>query len=217
MSETRILLGGGGSAEDERPIFERFAAWVGASGAVLYLPIASTHAGEVYLNWISAALNPLDVRHIDMWTSLTGHAPVALDSYAALFIGGGNTYYLLHQLRISGLDQAIRDFARRDGVVYGGSAGAIVMGQDISPCAHLDENTVGLGDTSGLDLLHGDSVWCHYQQKHDARIRAYVERTHSASIALAETSGVWVRGPQMYTPLGSGSIYCFTGVVKHKV
>jgi dipeptidase E len=206
----RILLGGGGSAEDERPVLECFASWVGGAGPVLYLPIAASDAGEAHFAWVSSVLNPLGVWRIEMWASLAGHAPAELDGYGAVFIGGGNTYSLLHQLRTTGFDEAIGDFARRGGVVYGGSAGAIVMGWDIGTCAHLDTNEVGLTDTSGLDLLGGDSVWCHYRPADDGLIHSYVERTGSPALALAETAGVWARGPGEYVPLGSGAVCRFT-------
>jgi dipeptidase E len=214
MAETRILLGGGGSEEDERPIFELFASWVGA-GAVLYLPIAAEQASQRHLDWVSSALHPLGVTRIEMWATLNGRSPMEVHRFQAVFIGGGNTYALLHQLRASGFDQSLRDFVGRGGILYGGSAGAIVQGWDIATCAHLDQNTTGEPDSAGLDLLHGDSVWCHYQPVDDPLIRAYVERTHSITLALSETSGVWVRGRQDYRRLGAGDVYRFTPKGKH--
>ncbi len=212
--ETRILLGGGGSEVDERPIFEVFAAWV-STGCVLYLPIASEPIRQSNLDWISAALNPLGIQRIEMWATLAGHAPEEVHPYQAIFIGGGNTYHLLDQLRSSGFDHSLQVFAARGGVIYGGSAGAIVLGRDISTCAHLDENTVSLADPSGLDLLNGDSVWCHYHSADDRLVQAHVERTQSPTIALAETRGVWFRGSGEYLPLGSGNLYRFTIDGKH--
>jgi dipeptidase E len=209
LDATRILLGGGGSAEDERPVFERFASWVEDTDSVLYLPIAAADAGEGHFAWVSSVLNPLGVRRIEMWTSLAGRAPAELDRYGAVFVGGGNTYSLLHQLRATGFGEAIGDFARRGGVVYGGSAGAIVMGWNIETCAHLDRNEVGLTDTSGLDLLSGDSVWCHYGPADDGLIRSYVKRTGSPTLVLAETAGVWVQGAGEYVSLGAGAVYRF--------
>lgn len=206
----KILLGGGGSERDERPIFELFASWVGASGSVLHLPIASGNAGKANFDWISSVLNPLGVHRIEMWTTLVNRSPAEIEKYKAIFIGGGNTYSLLQQLRVAGFGEAIRDFASRGGVSYGGSAGAIVLGRDISTCSYLDENTVGLTDIYGLDLLDGDSIWCHYQPTNDTLIRAHVKRRSSPTIALAETTGIWVRGHREYTPLGSGAVYRFT-------
>jgi len=215
--ETKVLLGGGGSTEDEYPIFELFASWVDGSDSVLYLPIASSHVDRTYFDWISSVFNPLGIHRIEMWTNLAGRTPMEINKYRAIFIGGGNTFSLLHQLQVAGFDEAIRNFVNRGGVIYGGSAGAIALGRDISTCSHLDENSVGITNTLGLDLLDGDSVWCHYQPADDTLICAYVERTNSSTIALAETTGVWVRGHREYIPLGSGVIYRFTTKGKHRL
>jgi dipeptidase E len=211
LLKTRILLGGGGTEWDERPILERFASWVSPSGTVLYWPVALKGDYAQCLDWVSSVLRPLGVRRIAMWPTLVDRDPAALDGYDALFIGGGNTYRLLYQLRVSGFDSAVKRFVHRGGILYGGSAGAIVIGKDISTCAHMDENVVGLSDTAGLDLLGGDSVWCHYRPSDDVQIREYVERTTSPTIALPETGGVWVPAPVSYRPLGNGASYRFIG------
>jgi dipeptidase E len=206
LSPTRILLGGGGSAEDERPIFERFAAWVGA-GRVLYLPIAAERPGSAHLAWVTSVLSPLGVRHTDMWTTFAGHQPGELAAYAGLFIGGGNTYWLLHQLRASGFGDAIRQYAQQGGVVYGGSAGAIVLGANISTCAHIDHNDVGITDLHGLDLLDGHAVWCHYRAADFPLTQVFVRRTRLPTYLLAETTGLWRRGAGDFVSIGWPAAY----------
>ena len=210
---TRILLGGGGSAEDERPIFERFAAWVGG-GRVLYLPIAADEPGSAHLAWLSSALTPLGVHQIDMWTTLAGHQPAELGSYAGIFIGGGNTYWLLHQLRSGGFDDAIRRFAQGGGAVYGGSAGAIVLGANISTCAHIDHNDVGVTDMHGLNLLDGHAVWCHYQAADFPLTQVFVRRTRLPTYLLTETTGLWRRGPADFVSIGWPTAYLLAGAVR---
>jgi dipeptidase E len=207
--ETRILLGGGGSAQDEGAVMERLAAWVGG-GPLLYLPIAAEEVGQGHWEWIWSALEPLGVTRIGMWGTLSAHLPAELDDFRGVLIGGGNTFHLLHQLRASGFDGALRGYAERGGVLYGGSAGAIVLGRDIGTAAYMDENVAGDADTSGLDLLHGDSVWCHYRPSDDPLICAYVERTGWATLALPENGGAWVRGAQDIAPLGAGEVVRFT-------
>jgi dipeptidase E len=209
---TRILLGGGGSAEDERPIFERFAAWVGA-GRVLYLPLAAEQPGSAHMAWVTSVLTPLGVRQIDMWPTLAGHQPAELGAYAGIFIGGGNTYWLLHQLRAGGFGDAIRQFALRGGVIYGGSAGAIVLGANISTCAHMDHNDVGLTDMHGLDLLDGHAVWCHYRAADFPLIQVFVRRTRLPTYLLAETTGLWRRGPVDFVSFGWPAAYLLTGAM----
>jgi dipeptidase E len=203
--ETRLLLGGGGSEEDEYPIHALFAAWV-KPGPILYLPIAMEIIGAPQEKWIGAALTPHGISRISMWKSLAGHTAAELNAYTGIFIGGGNTFHLLKQLRDTGFDRAISTAVANGVPVYGGSAGAIIMGKDISPCVHIDPNNVGLTDLHALDLLTGDSIWCHYQPTDQNRVRAYVKSSRSTTYALPENAGLWVRAPHDYVPLGPGQI-----------
>jgi dipeptidase E len=198
---THILLGGGGSAEDEHPILAHFATAV-AGGRVLYLPIAMLEPLPQHLAWLKSALAPLGVQHIDMWTTLDGHQPFELAAYAGVFIGGGNTYWLLHQVRTAGFADPLRQYAALGHAIYGGSAGAILLGADIATCAHMDHDFVGTADTAGLDLLDGHAVWCHYQASDDELCAAYVRRKGRALYLLAETGGLWRRGPHDFVSLG---------------
>jgi dipeptidase E len=138
-----------------------------------------------------------------MWTSLSGRQPDELAAYAGIFFGGGNTYWLLHQVRSAGFADPIRQFAQQGGVVYGGSAGAILLGANISTCAHMDQNFVGLTDAHGLDLLDGRAVWCHYRPADYPLCQAFIHRTRLPTIILTESSGLWRRGPNDYVTLGS--------------
>lgn len=60
------------------------------------------------------------------------------------------------EMRSSGFDEVLEEYIKGDGVVYGGSAGAIILGSNIMTCAHLDENTVGMRGFDGLDVLKGN-------------------------------------------------------------
>jgi dipeptidase E len=199
---THIFFGGGGSAADERPIFEHFAAAAGG-GRVLYLPIAVLEPWPHHLAWFMAVMAPHGVQHIDMWTTLEGRRPFELAAYAGIFIGGGNTYWLLHQVRTAGFAEPLRQYAALGNALYGGSAGAILLGADISTCAHMDHDVVGTTDTRGLDLLDGHAVWCHYQASDDELCAAFVRRTGRALYRLTESSGLWRRGPHDYVALGA--------------
>lgn len=87
------------------------------------------------------------------------------DNYSAIFIGGGNTYNLLKGLKESGSFEKIRTFINNDGIVFGGSAGAIIFGKNIDSCGCMDSNDVELKDTTGLNVLNGFSLFCHYTNK----------------------------------------------------
>lgn len=189
----KIALGGGGEADDERPLAHVFAGWVGPAGKLLYWPIAMRGSVpfDACFDWIKATLGPLGVRDITMWSELSGHSRDELNSFDAVFIGGGNTYSLLSELVSSGFDAYLRIFIARGGAVYGGSAGAAILGRDIRTIEHMDSNTIGFERTDGLDVAMGHAVWVHYRpESDDERIHEYIAQYGHPVIAIAERSGV---------------------------
>ena len=184
----RLLLSGGGSAEDSH-LLDQLLVQLTAKGRMLYVPIALDPHHIPYAScyeWIRSVFTPLGLDRITMWSDLSAKTEADLNPFSALYIGGGNTYKLLRDLKQARFDQAIRLFLQHGGVVYGGSAGAIVCGRDISTASLLDRNEVGLEDTTGLDVLQGASVWCHYQPTDDQRIHSATERLQHPTIALSE-------------------------------
>ena len=128
-----------------------------------------------------------------MRTSLDGLG-AELARFDGVYIGGGNTYYLLHALRQSGLDRNLASFARDDGPVYGGSAGAVVLGSDIGTVKEIDVNDVGLTDLTGLDLIGGQAVWVHYTPSQRVAVEDYAARHDRSLIVLTERAAVAYRG-----------------------
>ena len=192
MVESRMILAGGGSAADSRPLDEIFARWTGPDGKMLYIPAATEDRRQygLGLQWLHSVFNPLGVDQIDMWTDLFSSDFGGLDQVASVYIGGGNTFLLLSLLRESRFDQALAAFVLGGGAVYGASAGAIVLGKDITPCAHIDQNSVGLTDMRGLDLVAGHAIWCHYAARDDQRIARYVAERGIPVVAVSERAGI---------------------------
>jgi dipeptidase E len=90
--------------------------------------------------------------------TLTGKTPdevrSMLKSTDFVFVSGGNTFYLLQEMRRSGFADMIRDFVDK-GMIYGGSsAGSIVAGPNIAITADLDDPSLApqLTDYEGLNL-----------------------------------------------------------------
>jgi dipeptidase E len=197
-----LILGGGGSAEQEAANVDHLAKLLRSSERpLLYLPLAAEDPSDPRFDeWIHSVFAPRGVTQIEICRSVAQASSLDLGEFSGVFMGGGNTYLLMHRLRESGLDVGI-GLAAADGLpVYGGSAGAIVLGADIESCAHLDENKIALSDTSGLDLCHGLAIWCHFDQPADRpRIEEWVRRRGRPILALAEESGALVDGPRLWS------------------
>jgi dipeptidase E len=209
-SHMKVALAGGGVPEDSRPLDELFASWIGPEGRLLYWPIAlrGMRPFQSCLEWITEALAPFNIAEISMWTDLSEHKAGELDKYAAVYIGGGNTFALLAELQNSGFDCHLKAFTQRGKPVYGGSAGAIVLGRDIRTAQHFDRNDTGLLDTQGLDLAESHAIWPHYRPSHDEMIVSYFQRYQQPVLAIPERSGIVIDAAGLRT-LGLEPSYRF--------
>ena len=99
------------------------------------------------------------------------------NDFGVIFIGGGNTFKLLHDLKTSGAFEKIKEYLNSEGVIFGGSAGAIIFGKDLEACRLHDTNEVNLSDIDGFDILNGTSILCHYTNRtaeKDEKSRQYL-------------------------------------------
>lgn len=72
-----------------------------------------------------------------------------------IFVSGGNTFFLLQELKETGADQILTDQINNGKLYIGESAGAVVMCPDIGYCAEIDsvEKAPDLKDYAGLNLV----------------------------------------------------------------
>ncbi len=76
-------------------------------------------------------------------------------SYDIIYMIGGNTFYLLKELKEKNLVKKIKK-AINNGVIYiGSSAGSIILGKTIETALPYDENWVGIEDFTGLNIVDG--------------------------------------------------------------
>ena len=144
------------------------------------------------LDWITAAYGPFGVTDFSMWSGLAGHHASELDAFDAVFIGGGNTFSLLREIRQSGIEDGLKAYVRGGKAVVGGSAGAAIWGRDIHTVDHLDRNDIALSNTEGLNMAEGHSIWVHYRPEDNDLIRAYVRAHRHPVLAISERTSVVV-------------------------
>ena len=187
----KLLLAGGGEPEQVKSLDEYFANYVG-EGKILYIPVAMH---KIPYNdcesWFRETYAKYKLYNIDICTDLK-NAP-NLENYKAVFIGGGNTFKLLKEIKESNFDCALKEYLNNGGFVYGGSAGAIIFGKTIKTSSHADKNFVNLKDLNGLNLLNGYDVWCHYNEMRD---KSEILKLDLQTIVLYEESGIIFDGKE---------------------
>ena len=167
MIITKLILNGGGVGEAVKSARKLLNELIDNNKKILYIPLAwpdSTYNG--CLEFMTNELSDVGKTGIDMIKTTDELMNKNFKDYACLYIGGGNTYKLLNNLKISGVFDKIKKYLiEDDGVVYGGSAGAIIFGKDLDSCNTDDENEVGLVDNAGFDMINGYSLLCHYTNR----------------------------------------------------
>lgn len=77
----------------------------------------------------------------------------AISECDVIYVSGGNTFYLLSELRRSCVAQAIKSAVKEGKIYVGESAGAIVAAPNTKYATLMDENSANLSDFSGLNLV----------------------------------------------------------------
>ncbi|MCA1058949.1 Type 1 glutamine amidotransferase-like domain-containing protein [Rossellomorea aquimaris] len=208
---SNLYLSGGGDKEQTYEIDRVFAGELGSGKPLLYVPIAMNTAHISYedcYKWIYSVMDPFGITDITMWTNLRGKTSKDLMKFGAVYIGGGNTFSLMHDILQSGFSSQLTTFIDEGGLIYGGSAGAIVMGSHLATCEHMDNNDVQLRDRSGLSYLGDYSIWCHYDTDNDDLIHRFIDTYSKPVIALNEETGLQVKNGRMEI-MGTEPAYVF--------
>ena len=213
MQKTRLLLSGGGDEIVARPIDEFYVSLLPTNAKVLYIPVAwKTGNFEECLKWYKMTYGALGLNNAEMRTDLEGKQLQNLTSFDTIYIGGGNTFLLLHYLKETGFLKLLRQYIQSGKLVFGGSAGAIILGKDIRTagfCGDPDENTIGLTEFEGLNLINDYTIQCHYEPSQDIELEAFVKENNRPTIALSKETGLYVENGNLKAE-GTKSAYIFT-------
>ncbi|OHB14611.1 MAG: hypothetical protein A2431_04135 [Candidatus Zambryskibacteria bacterium RIFOXYC1_FULL_39_10] len=194
----KLFLGGGGDREDSIELDKKFVASLDLSKPLLYIPIAINTEKHPYsgcIEWLFGTLDPLGVKNIVMWVEddLKQKQEEDFEQFSGVYIGGGNTFKLLKELKEFGTFEILRKLAEKDVPIYGGSAGAIIFAKTIIPALSADENNVGLTDFSGFNLINDYDMWCHYEDTYDGMIKDYMNKYNLGKIAaIPINAGLYV-------------------------
>ena len=170
----RIYLCGGGSGNQISQAFLDFANSIDKEKPILYIPLAMDKSkyNDCY-KWFKAELKTVNLTNFEMIQSSEELSNKNLSKYSAIYIGGGNTFRLLSELKKYDILNNLRNY---DGIIFGGSAGAIIFGKDINHCKLEEYNIIGLKDTTGLNYLQDYAILCHLNDKNLEKNKDYLEK-----------------------------------------
>lgn len=128
-----------------------------ASKKVLYITTAIDGEVDDDLSWADREFDTilnLGFTKENIIEYKIGDAINVLD-FDAIYMMGGNTFYLLDKIREFGFDAEIRRFLNAGKIYIGSSAGSIIVGNSIETAWPYDENNVAMTDFTGLRLVDG--------------------------------------------------------------
>ena len=215
----KVFLCGGGAGFQTIEANKRLNEVIDHSKPCLYIPLAMEQ--EKYdgcYEWIKEELKDIDIPYIEMVKSADELVTKNMNDFGVIFIGGGNTFKLLNDLKKSGAFEKIKEYLKGEGVVFGGSAGAIIFGKDLEACKLDDINEVNLNKINGFDILNGTSILCHYTNQtaeKDERSRQYLLEVskYRKVVALPEEVTLFVNDEDIEV-IGNRPYYIFeNGVI----
>ena len=209
MTKGTIFLAGGGNREQSF-LFDKVFVESLKGNDILYIPVAMDKGElgyEACIDWLQQTLGNIssDFLDISLWDG--DNSLPDLKKYAAVYIGGGNTYKLLHILTQWGAIDSLRLYYKDGGIIYGGSAGAIVLGETIETVAEERKNQTW-SSTKGLDVVGGRSVRCHYVKELDTRLVETARHLQTDILAIPEDSGIKISQFKA-TVVGNGAVRYF--------
>ncbi len=133
---------------------------------VLFIPTAAkVEEYNEYVDEAQIAFEKLgwQIQLLDISEASEDEIKREMSKAEVLYVSGGNTFYLLSELKKKNLLPVIRSCIDLGMVYIGESAGAIIASQDISYISIMDDVVFGdnLGDFNALDIVEFD-VLPHY-------------------------------------------------------
>lgn len=229
----KLILCGGGSGNQNYFANKKLNEIIDHNKPLLYVPLAmdeNDHSYDSCYEWIKGELSQVKLSGINMVRTFEELANQNYNDYCAIFIGGGNTYKLLKGLKESGAFEKIRGYIENDGVIIGGSAGAVIFGKDINIISSMDDNNVNLENTNGFDVLNGISIFPHYtnyksklsEEENMTRLDMFTKAISNFSLsigdvlAIPEEDAIFVNDNNIEV-LGSRPFYYFKNGICQKL
>lgn len=125
-----------------------------------YIPTAATHDSEQqpYFRDVvkkQFAAHGIQCEYLDIAAASAQQIKTIIDKSDIVYVGGGNTFYLLEKMKAVNFKHLLQGFFQKGGLYIGSSAGSIVTCPEIKYAAEVDDPKIArLSNTAGLNLIN---------------------------------------------------------------
>lgn len=161
---------------------------------VLFIPTASRTEEELYYvkkskeELLSFGIEEKNIITFNLDYDLSKEE---LNRFDAIYVCGGNTFYLLHRVRETKFDKVIMDFVSSGKVYVGVSAGSLLAGPNIKIKDLYKDNDIGIKDFRGLNLTN-ITVIPHYTEEAKEKIEQIKEDIKYEIITLTDNQALLI-------------------------
>ena len=117
---------------------------------------------------------------------------IDLATFDAIYVLGGNTFYLMNKIREFNFDAQIKNAIEKDVPYIGSSAGSIVLGTTLKPAEiYGDIPTADIRNYEGLGIVDG-AIIPHMNQKSD-EYNEWLKTWNGKSYILYDGDGIIIK------------------------
>jgi dipeptidase E len=184
------------------------AAHIHAGAKIGFVPTAGeTYSDPLNDDRVRLRLLGYEVEEVDISRGNRRGLMAQIAKCAALFVAGGNTFYLLQQIRAAGIEDDLKAEIRAGKMYVGASAGAAVVGPSLDPIRTLDDASAapGLTTTNGMSLVDF-VVLPHYGKEKNLPLYEAIQQEYGEQyklITLTDQQAIHVSGDGMHTVIDS--------------
>jgi dipeptidase E len=165
---------------------------------ILFIPTASRTKNELlYIEKSKKEILGLGIKkeNINIYNLDRKISNEELNKINAIYVCGGNTFYLLHKIKESGFGKKIKEMIMK-GIVYcGASAGSILVSPDIG-ISGIEKNDIGIKDLTGLNLTD-KIISPHYAKEDEEIVRKFEKDTGRKITRLTDTQALLIEGDEI--------------------
>lgn len=148
-----------------------------------------------YINAVEREFENIGIKDYKVFNLNCDECDHTLSDINLFYVCGGNTFHILHRLRVTGIDKTIKEAVQWGRATYlGVSAGSIIAGPSIESAgwgSGGDKNEINLKDLSGFNLIDF-SVFPHYRPDLKEELDEMRKRAPYEIIEIADTEAITV-------------------------